>query len=85
MHSQFTVRLPQDLNDGITNIAKRMRLKRSDIIRIAIENFIAGFEGKEKNHPYEKVKKLIGSIESGIPDLGEKHREYLIERIKKGA
>lgn len=85
MSSQLTVRLPQDLNEGITDIARRMRLKRSDIVRMAIEKFVAEFEGKGEDRPYERVRKLIGSIESGIPDLGERHREYLIERIKKGA
>lgn len=85
MSLQLTVRLPQDLNDGITDIARRMRLKRSDIVRMAIEKFITEFEEKGEDRPYERVRKLIGRIESGLPDLGERHREYLIERVKKGA
>lgn len=85
MNSQLTVRLPQDLNDGITDIARKMRLKRSDIVRVAIEKFIEEFEGKEEDRPYERVRKLIGRIETGISDLGERHREYLVERIKKRA
>jgi hypothetical protein len=28
------------------------------------------------------VRDLIGSIDSSIPDLGERHREYLIERLR---
>lgn len=31
----------------------------------------------KKNKPYEKVKNLIGSVSSGIPDLGEAHRKHL--------
>ena len=33
---------------------------------------------------FEQIQDLIGSVESGIPDLGERHRDYLIERLKNG-
>lgn len=85
MNPQLTVRLPQDLNDGITDIARRMRLKRSDIVRMAIQKFIAELEGKEEERPYDRVRKLVGRVETGISDLGERHREYLIERVRKHA
>lgn len=85
MQSQLTVRLPDDLEREITQIAKKLRLKRSDIVRMALEQFIQEPHVKEERAPYGKVKHLIGAIDSGIPDLGEAHREHLIKRIKKHA
>jgi hypothetical protein len=33
---------------------------------------------------YARVRDLIGSLESGIPDLAERHREYILESLKSG-
>ena len=84
MQSQLTVRLSDDLDKDISTLAKRLRLKRSDIVRMALERFLEEFQGKE-SRPYEKVKNLIGTISSGIPDLGEAHRKYLLKKFKKSA
>ena len=34
MTTQMTVRLPEELNDEVRGMAKRLRLKRSDIVMI---------------------------------------------------
>lgn len=85
MSTQLTVRLSDDLSKGITIFAKRLHLKRSDIVRMALERFIDEVEEREEGTPYERVKDLIGSFTSGLPDLGESHRKYLIERIRGDA
>lgn len=85
MQSQLTVRLSDDLDKEISTLAKRLRLKRSDIVRIALERFLEEFQGREESKPYEKVKNLIGTISSGISDLGEAHRKYLLKKFKKSA
>ena len=85
MGAQITVRLPDDLGKDISGIARRMHLKRSDIVRMALERFVREVEGEGEGTPYERVKDFIGSIRSGLPDLGESHRRYLVERIKKSA
>ncbi len=85
MQSQLTVRLSDDLDEGLSALSKKLRLKRSDIVRMAIERFLEEFEGKEEEKPYEKVKNLIGSISSGISDLGESHRKYLLKQFKRHA
>lgn len=85
MITQITVRVPEDLNREVYSMAKRLHLKRSDIVRMALEKFIRGDKGAKQGTPYEQVKNLIGSIASGLPDLGESHRKYLIERIKRHA
>ncbi|MCG2721266.1 MAG: ribbon-helix-helix domain-containing protein [Thermodesulfovibrionales bacterium] len=84
MQSQLTVRLSDDLAEGISRHAKRLRLKRSDIVRMALENFLSGVQ-KEETSPYDRVSNLIGAVKTGMPDLGQSHREYLIRRIRKNA
>jgi predicted DNA-binding protein len=85
MQSQLTVRLSDDLDEGLSVLSKKLRLKRSDIVRMALERFLEEFEVKEEEKPYEKVKNLIGSISSGISDLGEAHRKYLLKQFKRHA
>ncbi|MFZ5908218.1 MAG: ribbon-helix-helix protein, CopG family [Nitrospirota bacterium] len=84
MQSQLTVRLSDDLAEGISRYAKRLRLKRSDIVRMALEKFLSGVQ-KEETSPYDRVSSLIGAVKTGIPDSGQSHREYLIRRIRKNA
>ncbi len=85
MQSQLTVRLSGDLDKEISSLAKKLRLKRSDIIRMALEKFLEEFQGVEETRPYLKVKNLIGNISSGISDLGEAHRKYLLKQFKRHA
>lgn len=85
MQSQLTVRLSNDLDEGLSVLAKKLRLKRSDIVRMALERFLEEFEVKEEEKPYEKVKNLIGTISSGISDLGEAHRKYLLKQFRRHA
>ncbi len=85
MNSQLTVRLPDSLEKDILLLAKKLHLKRADIVRMALESFVKQAGEKEESSPYEKVKSLLGSVTSGIPDLGESHREHLLKRFKRRA
>ena len=85
MQSQITVRIDEEVNERIDNIAKRLRRKRSDLVRIALEKFLSEIEGVEETKPYDQVKELIGSLSSGTSNLGEAHREYLVKKFKKHA
>ena len=82
MDSQLTVRLPETLDRKVTRYAKRLRLKRSDVVRLALEEFLSEFED-EDFRPYTRVKHLIGSFESGLADLGAEHRKHLLQRWKR--
>jgi len=79
---QLTIRMPKDHLLRINQIAKKTGLKKSDITRLAIKNFIEGYDSEENKSPYEKARHLIGVAESGIPDLGKNHRKHLIQKIK---
>ena len=85
MSSQLTIRLPDDLEDDLSTLSKRLRLKRSDIVRMALEKFMGEFKSKEEAKPYDRVVDIIGAISSGISDLGEAHRHHLLKKIKKYA
>jgi len=85
MSSQLTIRLPDDLEDDLSTLSKKLRLKRSDIVRMALEKFIGEFKTKEETKPYDRVADIIGVVSSGISDLGEAHRRHLVKKVKKYA
>lgn len=81
MESQLTLRLPADLAERIDLAARRLKRKRSDIVRQALEQFL---EVEPEVRPVERVRDLLGSVQTGISDLGERHREHLIRRLRRG-
>lgn len=83
MDSQITLRLPQNLAVDLDRAAKRQRRKRSEVIRLALEQYLAG-EAQADDRPFDRMAGLIGSVESGVADRGERHREYLIQRLRHG-
>jgi metal-responsive CopG/Arc/MetJ family transcriptional regulator len=85
MKSQLTIRLPDDLEDDLSTLSKRLRLKRSDIVRMALEKFMGEFKSRGETKPYDRVVDIIGVVSSGISDLGEAHRRHLLKKIKKYA
>ena len=82
MQGQVTVRLPPDLSQALRRAARHLRRKNSDIVRLALQAFLhVGEPGAAR--PAERVRGLIGSLRSGVPDLAERHREYVIEALKR--
>jgi metal-responsive CopG/Arc/MetJ family transcriptional regulator len=61
--------------------AKRQKRKRSDVVRQALEQFL---DTEPAMRPIERVRDLLGSMESGLTDLGQHHRDYLIRRLRSG-
>ncbi len=80
---QMTIRLPDECSKSIEQLAKQMNLKKSDIARLAIREFIASHKQKSSTQPYTRVQHLLGIAESEVPDLGTNHRKHVIERIRK--
>jgi metal-responsive CopG/Arc/MetJ family transcriptional regulator len=79
--SQLTLRLPAELAGRLERAAKRHKRKRSDLVRHALEQFL---DTEPEVRPIERVRDLLGSVESGLPDLGQRHRDYLIRRLRRG-
>jgi metal-responsive CopG/Arc/MetJ family transcriptional regulator len=81
---QMTIRMPDEYKSRIDEIVNKTGLKKSDIARIAIKNFLEGFEAREQGKkPAAEAKDLIGVVDSGIPDLGTNHRRHLLNKIKR--
>jgi Arc/MetJ-type ribon-helix-helix transcriptional regulator len=82
MGDQLTVRLPADLSRALRRAARRSQRKSSEIVRLALREFLR--MDHERTRPADRVRHLIGSLESGVPDLAERHREYILESLKNG-
>ncbi len=83
MQKQVTVRMPEDLLERLDRRAERQRRKRSDVIRLAVERWLDEGDGESGDRPIDKVRDLIGAVETGISDLGQNHREHLIRRLRR--
>ena len=81
MEHQLSLRLPASLAKKLDEAAIRMRRKRSEVARLALEQFL---DTDIEFRPIERVRDLLGKVESGMPDLGERSRDYLKARIRHG-
>jgi hypothetical protein len=48
---------------------------------MALEAFLRGALPPD-SRPAERVEHLLGSLSSGVPDLAERHREYILAALK---
>jgi metal-responsive CopG/Arc/MetJ family transcriptional regulator len=81
MKDQITVRLPKELSRALDAAAKRSRRRRSEVIRLSLIAYLTP-GASSAGRPVDRVRGLIGSLESGIPDLAENHRKYILESLK---
>ncbi|MDP3016844.1 MAG: ribbon-helix-helix protein, CopG family [Deltaproteobacteria bacterium] len=82
---QLTVRMPDEYTKKLNVLSKKMGLKRSDVVRLALQRFFdENREGIDQS-PFEKVKSMLGVAESGIKDLGQRHRHHLIQKMRRGS
>lgn len=84
MERQLTVRMPDRLVEKLDREAVRRRYRRSVVIRLAVERYLEDSEEQPEVRPVDRVRDLLGSFESGIPDLGQRHREHLLDRLRRG-
>ena len=83
MASQLTVRLPDDLKESLDRASAKMNMKTSEIVRLALQEFLR-VPNRAGRRPADRVRGLIGSLKSGVPDLAEQHRSYILESLKNG-
>jgi hypothetical protein len=82
MPSQLTVRLSDDLDRALKAATRRMQRGSSDIVRLALREFLGVATG-QPGRPVDRVRDLIGSLESGVPDLAARHREYVLRSVTR--
>lgn len=81
MDDQITVRLPTQLGRTLRRTSRRLGRRPSDVVRMALEAFLQGAPPTDRK-PAERVEHLIGSVSSGVPDLAERHREYVLAALR---
>ncbi|OLC30838.1 MAG: hypothetical protein AUH31_03920 [Armatimonadetes bacterium 13_1_40CM_64_14] len=83
MERQLTLRMPANLATKLDRAARDTRRKRSEVVRLALEQFLGEVDTKAERRPIDLVRDLLGSVESGVPDLGQRHRDYLLRRLRR--
>lgn len=78
--SQITVRLPGRLRKALDERARRTRRRPSEIVRMALDEYLR--VSVSRGRPATRVRGLVGSLASGIADLAERHREYILESLR---
>jgi len=82
---QLTVRMPDEYTEKLNSLSKKMGLKRSDVVRLALKRFLDENSEAIDQPPFQKIKSILGVAESGINDLGQRHHHYLIQKIRRGS
>ncbi|HEX4841357.1 MAG TPA: hypothetical protein VFV60_04255, partial [bacterium] len=74
-----------NLATKLDRVARDTRRKRSEVVRLALEQFLGevDIKAKAERRPFDLVRDLLGSVESGVPDLGQRHRDYLLRRLRR--
>jgi Arc/MetJ-type ribon-helix-helix transcriptional regulator len=80
MGHQISLRLPDDLLAELDRQARQRRRSRSDLIREILEQHVR--VSATPDQPYSRVKDLVGTLSGGPPDLGAKHREYVVGLVR---
>ena len=80
---QLTVRMPDEYAEEIERLSRKLGVRRSDLVRMAMKRFLDDSQELADDWPFRKVSHLIGIAESGIKDLGKHHRDHLIRKIRK--
>lgn len=81
MVDKLTLRLPAALSCAVTRDVEKRGVTKSHVVRMALLRYLEE-EATTDLHPFDRVKDLIGSIRSGIPDLGTRHRAHLVRRLR---
>jgi metal-responsive CopG/Arc/MetJ family transcriptional regulator len=81
---QLTIRLPEDLSQALEAASVRLRRKRSDVVRLALYRFLELGPEDAGSTAAGRVQHLLGALETGVPDLAENHRAYILESLKHG-
>jgi len=76
----FSVRLPDDLEKKIKILSEKKKLNKSEIVREAIQEYIAKDETEE--HPYTLGEDLFGRYSSGNSNLSDTYKEGVKEKIR---
>ena len=83
MTDQLTVRLSPELNRALRAAARQMQCKTSEIVRMALRQYLA-VPGPDGSRPAERVRGLIGSLDSAATDPAARHRAAVLASVRNG-
>jgi metal-responsive CopG/Arc/MetJ family transcriptional regulator len=81
MEDRLTIQLPRDLTRAVKSAARRIKRRPSEVVKMVLRAFLE-VGPAPAGRPADRVRLLLGSLESGIPDLAEKQRAYVLESLK---
>ncbi|MBV9725452.1 MAG: ribbon-helix-helix protein, CopG family [Gammaproteobacteria bacterium] len=82
MELQLTVRLPPELATALERTRRKSGRRTSEIVRTALREYLRLGSGGDAP-PAERVRSLIGSLDSGVPQLAEEHRRFVLESLQR--
>ncbi|MBV9946665.1 MAG: ribbon-helix-helix protein, CopG family [Myxococcales bacterium] len=79
MERQVSIRLPATLLDELERRARRRKRTRAAMIRAALDAYVALPDGALEDHPADRVRDLLGSVEGLPADLATSADAYLAD------
>jgi predicted DNA-binding protein len=83
MNRQIAIRMPERLAAKLARAARRAGRTRSAVVRDALEQHLESPALNLTLRSIDRVRDLIGALESGRPDIGQRHREYLVRQLRR--
>lgn len=80
--ARLKVRAPDDMKKEPEALARKLNRSSSELVRVAPRDFLMSQPGSDIR-PADRARSSIGSLESGVPDLAERNREYILESLRK--
>lgn len=81
MVDQLCVRLSADLIGALREAARKEHCKPAVIVRMALRQYLAA-PGPDGSRAAERVRGLLGSLDSAITDPVAEHRAAVLESLK---
>jgi hypothetical protein len=79
--AKLSIRLSDDLRRRLKAVSHRMHRNSSEIARMALEEFLDA-QQERRTAPSHRVRDLIGSLDSEIPELASRHQTYVLKSVR---
>lgn len=79
---QLVVRIPTDMDQDLRRVARATGRGRSEIVRDALRAYL-GPATAATVRPVERIRHLLGALESGVPTLARDHRAHVLESLRR--
>jgi hypothetical protein len=73
------ISLTDEQADRLRRLARRRRTSMAALIREAVDVVHPEHDDDSMTAKWERARRAVGGFQSGLPDVAERHDEYLIE------